>query len=376
MSGLSAANRATGVSRAEVAPTAVADVGSAKRRRWHTYVVNRRALVRLGVLAVVVALPLGYCYFAMVRMPGRSHAGALPVLTGEQAALAAELHGSVEMLASGMGKRSTFHPAKMAEAGRFIIAQLEAAGYGEHEEVFVKRGARVPNIAVEVKGRPGGAAGEIMVIGAHYDSYQGTPGADDNASGVAACLALARRFTGKAQARTVRFVFFVNEEPPSFQTQDMGSWVYAKHCKARGDNIVAMVSLETIGFYTDIAGYQQYPPLVGKLYPEKGNFIGFVGNYTSRALVKRAIGAFRGAAAFPSEGAAMPAAVPGVGWSDHWAFWQEGYPGIMVTDTANYRNPHYHIDSDRPETLDYESMARVVEGLEAVVANLADPAGD
>jgi Zn-dependent M28 family amino/carboxypeptidase len=328
----------------------------------------------LAVLTLLIAAPLTYCYFAMVRMPGVSHVGQLPPLTADQQQLATDLRATVEHLASGVGKRSTFQPKSMAQAGRWIIEQLEAAGYADHEEVFVDRGSRAPNIAVEVGGTR--APTEIIVVGAHYDSYQGTPGADDNASGVAACLALARRFAGVPQPRTIRFVFFVNEEPPSFQTKDMGSWVYAKHCRTRNDNVVAMLSLETLGFYTDIVGYQQYPPLVGKLYPEKGDFIGFVGNYTSRGLVKRAIGAFRASTPFPSEGAALPSGVPGVGWSDHWAFWQEGYPGIMVTDTANYRNPHYHIDSDRPDTLDYACMARVVTGLEAALRDLADPAHD
>lgn len=340
---------------------------------WRFRIVNRRALIRLAVLFSLISVPVIFAYFTMVRMPGRSFSGPLPPLTASQTELAAQLQTDIETLAAGVGKRSTFHPASMARAGRYIIDQLEAAGYAEHEEVFVERGSRAPNIAVEIRGAS--LPSEIVVIGAHYDSYQGTPGADDNASGTAGVLALARRFAlsnSKPPARTLRFVFFVNEEPPSFMTPDMGSWVYAKHCKARADNIVAMLSLETIGFYTDTIGYQHYPPLVGALYPERGDFIGFVGNFASRGLVKRAIGAFRANASFPSEGAALPGSVPGVGWSDHWAFWQEGYPAIMVTDTANYRNPHYHLDSDTPDKLDYPRTARVVDGLEAVVRRLAD----
>lgn len=357
--------------------TAPPPANHAARRSWASLIINRRALKRLLALAVIVALPLTYGYLAMVRMPGRSHAGPLPPLSPAQAAMSIELRRDVEALASGIGKRSTFHPRSMAEAARHIISELRAAGFTEHEETFVERGSRVPNLAVEVPPDPGSpTSGEVVVVGAHYDSYQGTPGADDNASGVAATLALARRFRAPSApplARTLRFVFFVNEEPPSFMTDDMGSLVYARHCRARGDRIVAMLSLETLGFYTDIPGYQTYPPLVHHLYPDRGDFIAFIGRYTDRDLVKRCIGEFRARAAFPSEGAALPAAVPGVGWSDHWAFWQCGYPAIMVTDTANYRNPHYHIDSDTPDKLDYDRTARVVEGLESVVRALCSP---
>jgi Zn-dependent M28 family amino/carboxypeptidase len=219
------------------------------------------------------------------------------------------------------------------------------------------------------------------VVGAHYDSCYETPAANDNGSGVAATLALARRFSlsGSSLAhrpgqpdRTLRFVFFVNEEPPYFQTDDMGSLVYARACKAKNENIVAMLSLETIGYYRDEPGTQRYPIApIGWVYPGTGNFISFVGNFSSRDMVRKAIATFRSSAEFPSEGAALPGWISGVGWSDQWAFWQAGYPGVMVTDTAPYRYPHYHRQSDTPDKLDYPRMARVVEGLEAVVWRFA-----
>lgn len=227
----------------------------------------------------------------------------------------------------------------------------------------------MPNLDVTVPGtsRPS----EIVLIGAHFDTFQGTPGADDNASGVAATIELARRFADRPQPRTLRFAFFVNEEPPAFQTQDMGSWVYAKKCKAEGEQIKAMLSLETIGYYTSQPRSQKYPPVLAAFYPDRGDFVAFVGNVSSRSLVKQSIASFRARNVFPSEGAALPEGVPGVGWSDHWAFWQEGYPAIMVTDTAPFRNPNYHNVGDRPDTLDYGAMARVVDGLEAVILDLS-----
>jgi Zn-dependent M28 family amino/carboxypeptidase len=199
----------------------------------------------------------------------------------------------------------------------------------------------------------------------------GAPGADDNASGVAVMLALARAFEQKPQRRTVRFVAFVNEEPPHFWNESMGSLHYAKACKERGDVITAMLSLESLGYYRDEAGSQKYPPIVSWFFPDRANFVAFVGDLGSRSLVRDAIGAFRASAQFPSEGAAMPAFVTGVGWSDQWSFWQVGYPGVMVTDTAPFRNANYHTANDKPDTLDYARLASVTTGLVAVVEKLA-----
>lgn len=325
------------------------------------------------MLFAVIGLLLYGCYRLMVVMPGKSFKGPLPGATESQAAAAARLRGDVEMLAAKVGKRSTLDPRGMAEAAKWVMGQMAARGYDAPGQTFVERNARTPNLEYILAPKAGSATpSEILVIGAHYDSFAGTPGADDNASGVAAVLELARRFAGQALAREVRFVFFVNEEPPCFQTPDMGSWVYAKACRAKNDKIVAMLSLEAIGFYTNEIGYQKYPPLVGALYPEEGNFIGFVGNLGSRSLTRRCVKVFRESVQFPSEGAALPGGIAGVGWSDHWAFWQEGYAGVMVTDTAPFRNPHYHLGSDKPATLDYDSMSRVLDGLERVVVDLAN----
>ena len=196
-------------------------------------------------------------------------------------------------------------------------------------------------------------------------------GANDNASGVAVLLALARALSPEKAARTLRFVAFANEEPPHFQNESMGSWAYALSCQQRGDDIVAMISLETMGYYSDEEDSQSYPFPMSAAYPSTGSFIGFVGNVASRHLVRRVVGSFREHAAFPSEGAALPSWIPGVGWSDHWSFWQAGYRAIMVTDTAPFRYPHYHTEQDTPDKLDYERLARVTLGLEKVIRELA-----
>lgn len=340
--------------------------------RWiRIRLIERRSLARLAILFAAMGIGLLLAWSTLLRMPGPSHRGPLPPLTPEQSELASELRTHVEHLASSIGRRSTFHPRQLAESALYLKSELASNDYEVRDHSFAGRGSPAPNLEVTLKGTSN--PDEIIVVGAHYDSYQGTPGADDNASGCAAVLALAKRFAGSPQPRTIRFVLFPNEEPPLFQTPEMGSLIYAKACRAANDNIVAMLSLETVGYYRDEPGSQKYPPLIGGLFPSEGNFIAFVSDVSNRGLLKRVIATFRTHAAFPSEGAALPSGVPGVGWSDHWAFWQAGYPAIMVTDTAPFRNPRYHQPTDTPETLDYERMARVVDGLAAVLKSLASP---
>jgi Zn-dependent M28 family amino/carboxypeptidase len=211
----------------------------------------------------------------------------------------------------------------------------------------------------------------VLIVGAHYDTAGGLPGANDNGSGVTATLELARLFATWPQPVTIRWLFFANEEPPWFQTPEMGSYVYAKRCRERKEDILAMLSLETIGYYCDEPGCQQYPAGFAPVFPDRGDFLGFVANLRSAPVLRRAVAAFRAATTLPAEGAAAPAEIPGVAWSDHWSFWEFGYPALMVTDTAPFRYPWYHTAHDTPEKLDYERLARAVTGLEAVIRDLA-----
>jgi len=306
----------------------------------------------------------------MIKMPGRSHQGPLPPLTDEQRRLEKELRSHVQTLAGQIGERNVFHHDRLVLAADYIRKTLAGAGYEVRLQPYEVEGRICENVEAEVRGsrRPD----DIIVIGAHYDSVQGSPGANDNASGVAAMLALARAFVKAPQARTLRFVAFTNEEPPLFQTEHMGSRVYAKRSRERGEKIVLMLSLETIGFYSDEPGSQHLLFPLNLIYPSTGNFIAFVGNVETGFLVQQLVGSFRQQAQFPSEGGALWDVIPGVGWSDHWAFWKEGFPGVMVTDTAPFRYPAYHSPADRPELVQYERMARVVSGLQAVIAEMAD----
>jgi hypothetical protein len=301
-------------------------------------------------------------------MPGTSYRGPLPALGAAERTLETELRRDVEKLAREIGERNvTARPDELTAAAGFIEQTLSAAGYDPRRQSYDVSGKSCHNLEVELAG-----SAEIVVIGAHYDSVIGAPGANDNGTGVAALLALARRLARHKPGRTLRFVAFANEEPPHFQTGDMGSVRYAGRCRERNEQVVAMLSLETLGYYSELEGSQVYPPPIGLFYPSTGDFIGFVSNVKSRTLLREVVADFRSHTQFPSEGAALPAIVPGVGWSDHWAFWQADYPALMITDTAPFRYPHYHTAADTPDKIDYERLARVVAGLERVIRHLID----
>jgi hypothetical protein len=326
------------------------------------WLTRSRALVGAGVL-------LGATGCLTTVMPGQSHRGTLPASTVEENDVASELRRHVEQLAGAIGERNVRRSAALRAAARYIEAELRSYGYAVEEQGFAAGGIDVRNLEAELRGTK--QAARILVVGGHYDSAPGTPGANDNGSGVAATLLLARRFAGQPQAQTIRFVFWVNEEPPFFQTDLMGSVVYARRCRERQEPIAGVLSLETLGYYTDARGTQHYPNAIRGDYPDQGNFVTFVSNRSSRELLERAVATFRRSTSFPAEGLAAPSWIDGVGWSDHWAFWKEGYPGVMVTDTAPFRYRHYHRRSDTPDQLVYDRFARVVLGVERVVRELA-----
>jgi hypothetical protein len=322
---------------------------------------------------VYVLLPAGAVLgmLWMIRMPGQSYRGPLPPLTDEEVAVRDRLARHVEALAGTIGRRHVWRPRALEQAGSYVEECLRGLELEVGTQAFEAQGETVRNIEAERRGLS--LPEQIVLVGAHYDTVPETPGADDNASGVAALLEMARLLPPGQQARSVRFVAFVNEEPPFFRTAAMGSRVYARRCRERGEDLVAVLVLESVGYYADTPGSQSYPFPFSLLYPHTGDFAAFVGNVSSGGLVRRVVGAFRAHATLPSEGGAIPGWIPGIGWSDHWAFWREGYPALMVTDTAPFRNPHYHTAEDTPETLDLDRMARLVVGLAKAVAELSGP---
>lgn len=326
----------------------------------------------------------------MSWMPGKSHSGPLPPLTDAERDLAKRLSDHVWMLAGDIGPRSlTSSPQGLAQAGGYIEHMLAAAGYAVSRQVFsvevfdqnqrkitgesisfASASHQTFNIIAEKVGRV--ADSGIIIVGAHYDSVYDCPAANDNGSGVAALLEIARALRDEHFDRTIRFVAFTNEEPPFFRTEQMGSYKYAEQCHQNKEQIAGMVCLETIGFYSDKPDSQKFPhPIFKMAFPTKGNFVSFISNLQSSHLLKRSVKAFRQSVQFPSQGLALPLNVKGVSFSDQDNFWQRGYPAIMVTDTAFYRYPHYHEASDTPDKLDYETFARVVVGLAGVARDLS-----
>ena len=303
-------------------------------------------------------------------MPGKSYSGLFLPLSEKEKIISSNLYNHVYKLAGEIGERNIWLPSKLNTAASYIENTWRGQEYTVQRQEYNARGVKSANLEIEIPGTS--QTDEIILVGAHYDSVLGCPGANDNGSGVAALLEISRLLKNRKLSRTIRLVAFTNEEPPFFLRRDMGSKVYASLARKHNENIVAMLSLETMGYYSEAPNSQQYPFPFSFFYPHTANFIGFVGNLRSLQLVRQSLGAFRRHTQFPSEGTAAPGWVTGIGWSDHWSFWREGYRAIMVTDTALFRYDHYHTSEDTPEKIDYNRLARVTEGLSHVITELAN----
>jgi hypothetical protein len=286
------------------------------------------------------------------------------------AVTASELRVHVQRLASDIGERNVFDYPALDKSAQYIKQEWTGQGYDLVPQSYEVEGVRCENLEITRWGRS--RPQEFIVIGAHYDSVQGSPGADDNASGLAALLEISRRTMSITTERSVRFVAFVNEEPPFFYWKQMGSMVYARAARKRGDDIRLMISLEMLGYYNRLPNSQRYPPFFRFFYPDRADFIALVSNLRSRRQLLRAVTAFRSSSDFPLQHVAALGIIPGIGWSDHLSFWRQGYHALMVTDTAFYRYPYYHTAWDVPDRLDYNALACVTEALCTTVAVLAN----
>lgn len=284
--------------------------------------------------------------------------------------LSENLRRHVFELAGAIGERNVFHPEALHAAEAYIRRTWQEQGYRVETQAYTVQDVVSANL--EVTREVSETAGGILLIGAHYDSVIGSPGANDNGSGVAALLELTRLFSTVTPACPIRFVAFVNEEPPFFFSRSQGSMVYSRAARFRGDDIRLMVSLETMGYFRDVPGSQRYPLLFRLFHPSRANFIAFVSNFRSRQKQRLLVRAFRAATDFPAEQVATFSLIPGVGWSDHLSFWLRGYRALMVTDTAFYRYPWYHSAEDTAEKLDYPRLALVTEGLFLALQRLAE----
>ena len=276
------------------------------------------------------------------------------------------LYGHVHALSVVIGSRSIWEYQKLREAERYIRAFLEREGIPFSLQGYDHEGNRYNNIVVTLDGES--RRDESVVIGSHYDTVYGTPGADDNASAVAVLLELCRTLKDYRPDRTLKMIFFVLEEPPAFRTPAMGSHVYAMLARDRGENIVGMISLEMVGYFNEAEDTQAFPvPGLQWLFPDRGNFIGVVGNVHSRELTLAVAESLKAGSAIPVEHFVALPFIPGIGSSDHGSFWEMGFQAVMVTDTAFYRNPNYHSPGDTIDTLRFDKMSGLVRGMVHVV---------
>lgn len=325
-------------------------------------------LVKTGLVVFIAFVLFLFISYRIFVIRGQEPQSTKYPNTGESSRLASKLYTHVKVLSEEIGERHYEIPEALNRTVKYISNEFQGAGI---EPVFQKFGDQeFINIISEIPGT--GKRDEIIIVGAHYDTVWLSPGADDNASGVAALLEMAKTLSGNNFTRTVRFVAFANEEQPFPETETMGSRVYAKLSAQKGENIIGMFSLEMLGFYSDVPSSQKYPPIISPFYPDTGNFIAFVSNICSRSLLKKAINHYHDSK-FAAQGLAAPEfLLPDIRRSDHASFWDNGFPAVMITDTANFRNPNYHSVGDRIETLDFERMASVVSGLTGMIKGLAN----
>ena len=280
----------------------------------------------------------------------------------------AELSRHANYLATDLGQRNLFFPDKLKSTENYIFDHWKSLGYAPKRQTYSVGKIPVSNVIIEIKGTK--TPEEIIVVGAHYDSAKGSPGADDNATGVAAMLVLSEEFKAKQLGKTVRFVAFVNAEPPFLNTEHMGSRVYASEIARRKDKLLVMLSLDSMGFYSDAKGSQKYPMLMSWVYPKHADYLAFVGNLPSRGIVNVVTSLFRSYSDLPAECAKMGGKQ--FSDSDHASFWREGYPAIEVTDLGERRHPGFHTAGDTIDRVDFGKLDKAVQGLKKTLEALSE----
>ncbi|TWT38043.1 Aminopeptidase YwaD precursor [Posidoniimonas corsicana] len=293
----------------------------------------------------------------------------------DRSLIEANLRLHVDRLAGLIGPRTLARPKTIQATIGYLQGQWGEMGYHVEQEHYDAYGDEATNLIVEQPGRR--RVDEVVLLGAHYDTFYATPGADDNASAVAVMLEVSRMLRGHVGKRTARYVAFACEEPPYFNldpTGPMGSQQHAANARRRGDKIRAMLCLEMVGYFTDEPGSQQVPevipPLVRRLVPSRGDFLAAVGNLPSWRLLWPFRRGFKRASGLPLFTIALPEKVDAIRLSDNHAFWDHGYPALMLTDTSFLRNPNYHLESDTPDTLNYPRMTEVALGVAGAMRRL------
>jgi len=316
--------------------------------------------IMLYCLAAAVLLIVALCLY--MTQPLIWIANVFPPISVDPARL--EIH--VRALSESFGPRDESHPENLDRCAAYIRREFESAHARVSEQPFTVDGKTYRNVIAHF----GPETKEVVVVGAHYDTDGPFPGADDNASGVAGLLEIARLLGAAQLPVRVELVAYTLEELPFFRSEQMGSAMHAKALKREGAVVRVMFSLEMIGYFSDAPDSQQFPfSALSLFYPSEGNFISVIGKMGAGTLVRKIKRAMAEATSLPVYSINAPRLIPGVDFSDHLSYWQEGYPAVMITDTAFYRNANYHTMWDTAERLDYRRMSQVVEAVYAAVIN-------
>ena len=322
-------------------------------------------------LALVVLSLFLFCYWYMVKCGEKAHGDPL------ESRKSAELVGIKKALETdvaylqNLGPRNSVNSetyAKLLECEGWIKQRWQSLGYLVKAQTFRLEGREYSNLEIELPGRV--FPSEIIIVSAQYDTLPDSPGANNNGSGVAILLSLSGLLRNLTPGRTLRLVNFVNEEDPFFHTEMMGSYVYAKRSRELNENIRVMLSLDALGIYTDKPGSQKLPFPFSLIYPNRGNFLSFIGDFRSRKHMGDVTKGFSKGSSFPIEAGVVPKWVKGAAWSDHVSFWKFGYPGIMVTDTGGFRSDYHTTKEDTMEKLNFEAMSRIVLGMYCSIVEL------
>lgn len=319
-----------------------------------------------GILLVVF---FSFSYWYMVKCEGSWDGVPL-----EQQGIAdvgnirKELESDISYMSGTLGPRNAFSYERLQKCAGWIKKRWESQGYVVKSQTFSIQGRDYENLEIEIKGQKTPA--EIVVVSAQYDTLPDSPGANNNASGVAVLLQLSNLLKNYSPDRTLRFVNFVNEEDPFFGTEWMGSLKYAENAYRRHENIKIMLSLDSIGIYKDEPGSQTLPFPFSFFYPERGNFLAFIGDFGSRTYMIQATKGFKKGSSFPIKAGVVPKWTKGAAWSDHSSFWKFGYPGMQITDTGAFRSPYHTTAEDTMEKIDIGALSRIVMGMYGCIVEL------
>jgi len=334
--------------------------------------MQSRKLKRVLLLLVILFVAfLFFSYWYMLKCTGNWRGEPLEKkMKTELIEIKKSMESDIEYL-QNLGPRNSENDTsykQLRQCEKWIKQRWESQGYAVKRHTFSFGGRDYSNLEIEIKGNI--SPSEIIIVSAQYDTLSDSPGANNNGSGMAILFQLSRLLKKHTPGRTLRLLNFVNEEDPFFGTEMMGSYQYAKRAYQHRENIRIMLSLDALGIYKEEPGSQKYPFPFSLVYPNRGNFLAFIGDFSSRKYMVETTRGFKKGSSFLIEAGVVPKWVEGAGWSDHLSFWKFGYPGIMVTDTGGFRSPSHTTKEDTMEKLNFEAMSRIVVGMYSAIVEL------